>query len=90
METIVASLVDPEGQGILVPASASSTQETLAAYTSFPPARLSWTRGFSKGRLWIWTSICRQRCSSLRLASNSELFGVPLEPRVLPDSPNGS
>jgi hypothetical protein len=49
METIVAAVADPEGQGILVRAGAASSAETLAAYTSFPPGRLSWARGFLGG-----------------------------------------
>lgn len=49
METIHAALADPEGQGILVRADARSTPAISAAYTSFPPSRLSWRRGFLEG-----------------------------------------
>lgn len=49
METIAAALADPEGQGVLVRAGATSSPEILAAYSSFPPNRLSWTRGFLEG-----------------------------------------
>jgi hypothetical protein len=49
METIHAALADPEGQGILVRAGARSTPAISAAYTSFPPSRLSWRRGFLEG-----------------------------------------
>jgi hypothetical protein len=49
METLAVALADPEGQGILVRAAVTSTPEITAAYSSFPPSRLSWTQGFLEG-----------------------------------------
>jgi hypothetical protein len=49
METIAAAIADPEGQKILVRAKATCTPAITAAYSSFPPSRLSWTRGFLDG-----------------------------------------